>query len=181
VASVALSAIVSCVVSCVLADAAPELPKPASLRPTIVKGSVFPSTSEPIGGLPAEFLVPVELADPTKPFEWKVFVDFDPLGNADDFVEQRGGSPGSASAANLQVIPFSVNRDRLSGSCHRIEFVVALRFDSARASDPLLSDSVTWFYAPTGNLAGCSTYDGGPGNDAAFPADAADAGDGGLQ
>ena len=72
VAGVALSAIASCI----LADPAPELPKPASLRPTIVKGSVSPSASEPIGDLPVEFLVPVELADPTRPFEWKVFVDF---------------------------------------------------------------------------------------------------------
>jgi hypothetical protein len=173
VAGAALSA----TASCILADAAPELPKPASLRPTIVKGSVFPSASQPIGDLPPEFLVPVELADPTKPFEWKVFVDFDPLRNPGDIPEQSGASPGSSTAANLQVVPFSVNRDRLSGSCHRIEFVVALRFDSARASDPLLSDSVTWFYAPTGNLAGCTTYDGGAGNDAAFPADAAEAGD----
>jgi hypothetical protein len=173
-------AALSAIASCILADAAPALPKPPSLRPTIVKGSVFPSASEPVGDLPAEFLVPVELADPTKPFEWKVFVDFDPLGNADDFVEQRGGNAGSVTAPNLQVVPFSVNKDRLAGGCHRIEFVVALRFDSARASDPLLSDSVTWFYTPTGNLAGCTTYDGGPGNDGAFPADAAGA-DGGTE
>ncbi len=156
------------VAACILADPPPELPKPPSRRPTIVAGSVFPPSNQPLLDLPIEFRVPVEVPDPTKPYEWRVFVDFDPLQNTDS--EQSGSGGGTSDSPDLDVVRFSVNRERLLGACHRIEFVVALRFDGARSADPSGSDSITWFYAPPGtNLAGCTPYEGGVGDDAAFP------------
>jgi hypothetical protein len=166
----------SALVSCILADPPPELPKPPARHPNIVHAAVTPRADRPLGELPPNgFIVPVELPDPTRTFEWRLFVDFDEVRNPSPVRSGAGG--GTAGSADKQYVPFSV--DGLAPGCHRIEFMVALHFDPsiAHAADASGSDSVTWFFTPSGSLAGCTTYDAGPGGPGtgAFP----DAGDGG--
>ena len=167
VAAVALAA-------CILADAPPDQPHPPTRRPAIVHAAVTPPASRPFGDpIPDEFVVPVQLSDPRVPFKWRLFIDYDPNTNPEGALAQTGTGAGTPTSADLQTVTFSVDREALQGSCHTIEFVVALDFESTHGADPAGADSVTWFYVPQGNLAGCSNYDAGP--DGALPVTPSDA------
>lgn len=166
----------SALASCILADPPPDLPKPPARHPNIIHAKVTPPADRPLGEFPRNgFIVPVELPDPTRTFEWRVFVDFEEFRNPSPVKSGAGG--GSAASADTQFVSFSV--EGLASGCHRIEFIAALHFDPsiAHAADATGSDSVTWFYTPSGSLAGCTTYDAGPNG----PGNGAfnDAGDGG--
>jgi hypothetical protein len=166
----------SALASCILADPPPDLPKPPARHPNIVHAQVTPPADRPLGELlPDGFSVPVELPDPTRSFEWRVFVDYDEVKKPTPRLIGSGG--GTPTALDTEVVSFSV--DLLEPGCHRIEFIVALHFDPsiAHASDGSGSDSVTWFYTPTGSLGGCTTYDAGP--DGPGTGAFSDAGDGG--
>ena len=172
--------------SCVLIDGPPDLPVPPNRRPTILRSQVLPPATAPIGALlpNGEFDVPVEMPDPTQTATWYVFVDY-----SDD--NQRplavGNIGGSSSAPDITTVLFNVSPSLVVGTqCHTIHFLVALASAISQSNphdtDPFLSDTVDWYFAPGGNAGGCSTYDGG-GNDAAFPnvdANLDDAGDGSV-
>ena len=157
--------------SCVLIDAPPDLPTSPVRRPTIIRTQVVPSALTPIGVLPpnGEFIVPVEIADPTQSAAWIAFIDY---GQPADLIA-NGTLEGSSSAADIQTVTFDVPPQRIQGGqCHTIMFLVALStaFSSGDPHDvdPNLSDTVVWYFAPGGNAGACTTYDGG-GNDGAFP------------
>ena len=172
-AAMAIGALaLSAISSCILAEPPPELPKPPSRHPNILRAQVIPAVDRPLGALPtkAGFIVPVELPDPTKDFEWRVFVDFDPITNPVAVLGQV--QPGSTTAPDVIMVPFSFVYDPKMGGidtgvCHRIEFVAALGFDTDHGANAGGSDSVVWFYTPTGNLSGCTTSDAD--TDGAFP------------
>ncbi|MEO6572891.1 MAG: hypothetical protein ABIP89_03550, partial [Polyangiaceae bacterium] len=104
----------------------------------------------------------------------RVFVDYDAFKNPTFLQSGTGG--GMATSLDTEVIPFSV--DLVAPGCHRIEFIVALHFDpsASHAADSSGSDSVTWFYTPTGSLGGCTTYDAGPDGASGAFNDSGDAG-----
>lgn len=170
--------------SCVLIDGPPDLPVPPVRRPTILRSQVAPSALTPIGALPpdGQFSVPIEIADPTQSVTWVAFVDY---GQPSDEIDSNTLF-GSSTAADIQTVTFNVPAQRLQGGeCHTILFLVALStaFNSSNAhdTDPNLSDTIVWYFAPGGNEGACTTYDGG-GNDGAFPnvdANVDDASDGG--
>ena len=164
----AVSALLSAIASCILADAPPEQPRSPTRRPVIVHASVSPPASKLLGELSLPFVVPVLLGDPRVPFEWRLFIDYDPILNPDGALVQRQFGGGSPTAADLQIVTFSVDETTLNSACHRIEFLVALNFTSTHGADASGADSIAWFYSPSGSLEGCTTYDGG-GNDGAFP------------
>ncbi|MGH7283187.1 MAG: hypothetical protein ACRELY_16800 [Polyangiaceae bacterium] len=158
--------------SCVLIDGPPDLPVPPVRRPTIIRSQVTPSALTPIGALPPDglFTVPIEISDPTQSVTWVAFIDY---GQPSVFLILSDTLPGSSTAADIQTVTFNVPAQRMQGGeCHTILFLVALStaFNNSNAqdTDPSLSDTVVWYFAPGGNEGACTTYDGG-GNDGAFP------------
>lgn len=158
--------------SCLIAESPADFPNQPEERPTIVTDLVIPTTTAVLGSMPGQFLVPVKLLDPTQTIWWQVFVDFDPGDtNQDARALARGTStPGEEDVdptdprSGLRRVTFSL--PVLDPAiCHTIEFVTAsgefprgVAVD-ARSVDPLQSDSVTWFFNPAGDLAGCPTAD----------------------
>ena len=162
--------------ACLLADPPRELAVPPVRRPSILHASVEPATTRPLVELPPRFRVPVVVSDPTKPFQWQLYVDFAPSSSSADFPIQSGTVGGTPDSPDIQDVEFKLSPEELAGPCHRIELLVANEFQSPRVADSRGADLVTWFYTPSGSLAGCSDYDGGPGADGAFPPDASEAG-----
>jgi len=162
--------------ACNLVDPLPDQRSLPTRAPSIEQDNVFPSPSQPVLQWPDQFLVPVRVYNPTVPFEWRVFIDYDSIlgPNAPPIMHQSVA--GSPTAADLQTQQVIIAPDGFQGACHRIDFVTALAFDSNRGANGTGADSVTWFYAPAGNFTGCSLYDGG-GNDGAFPDAGVDASD----
>ncbi len=159
-------------VSCILAEPPVELPKLPLTRPVIRRGSVVPSADAILGTFPSTLIVWVELSDPTLSFEWSAFIDYNPL-TGDGLVFEPAKStyePGQLTSeghGRSVTVPLPVPADL--ERCHVIEVVVALQFVSTQINglnahtpaDPG-GDSVTWFYAPGGDLRGCPTLDAGP-------------------
>jgi hypothetical protein len=143
---------------CILADPLPEETAPPTRRPAIAHGSVSPPASAPLVELPDEFIVPLDMSNPQVPFEWRLFIDYDAAKNTDGARIQSGVGAGSDTASKRQTVTFSVDRDLWPGPCHRIELVVALRFVGTHEADAAGFDSITWFYAPSGNFAACSDF-----------------------
>jgi hypothetical protein len=167
--------------ACVLAEPVGDLPRAAQQRPTIVRASVVPSSSTVLGTFPDKFVVPVELSDPTLTFQWAAFIDFDPITDTGlqlyaDSVFESASLQGRTRVIEIP-IPAPPDLDR----CHVIEVVVALQLESTtrprEAHTPRIGgpggDSVTWFYSPGGDLAGCPalSVDAGPDarSDGAIP------------
>ncbi len=163
--------------SCILADPPADLPYYPPIRPTIVKGSVFPPTEQVIVPPLPTFMVPVELVDPNVTFEWKVFVDFDSVDRptpvlGGDELPQVGTVDGGVRFVN-----FALGDLIEATKCHTVEFSVARTFNitSPHTPNPPGGDSVTWFVNPSGSLEGCPQYSAQRG-DAGDGGDAADAG-----
>ncbi len=148
----------------------PEVPQLPPEGPTILHNSVMPPTNQNLVALPPDgsFSVPIVLGRPT-PFEWEVYVDFDPK---DVNTKQRpttSETPG-AMDGGIYDLTFLLGPTELGdpNACHRILFAVAANFKSPYSPDALGSDSVMWWYVPNGPN-GCIELDAGALQDGAFP------------
>ncbi len=152
--------------SCLIAEPGTDPPKPVPTRPQILRESVVPSPSAVLGAFPAKFVVPVQLSDPTLPFDYAVFVDYDPttsLGEVDCGTKDVEAASLSGAPRLLEV---TIREPPDPDRCHVVEVLVALHLDCRDANDAHAApapgaDSVTWFYSPRGDLAGCPVLDAG--------------------
>ena len=149
--------------ACVIADPPTPLPQVPDGRPRILHSSVVPSTSAVLATWPVTFLVPVELSNPRADVAWASFVDFNPAtGEGFDNSQISVWEP-TGSAIRVLEIPITMpSLDR----CHVVEIVVALRLNTsntqtAHTPEPPGGDIVTWFFSPSGDLAGCPVLDAG--------------------
>jgi hypothetical protein len=166
-AKAACVGLIALLASCILGEPTGDLPKRPASRPTILRDRLIPSATNVVGTWPPNFIVPVELADPTASFEWAAFVDFNP--RTDEGLQLAGVSTfeqsNVTSAERDLEIPIPVPTDL--GRCHVIEVVVALALESldnpstAHTPRPPGGDSITWFYSGSGDLAGCPVLDAG--------------------
>ncbi|MBX3185406.1 MAG: hypothetical protein KF819_00260 [Labilithrix sp.] len=169
--------------ACVLAEPSGDLPRLPPTRPTIIRGSVVPSASLVLATFPEVFIVPVELADPTQPFEYAAFIDYNAFTNAGMVVEptQSFYEP-SNTQGRVRILNVPLTAPSELDRCHVIEIVVALRLESNKSSQTAHTpaepggDMVTWFYNPSGDPGGC------PATDAGIDARAdSEGGEGGVQ
>jgi hypothetical protein len=171
----AIGALVVVVVLCSCVTAPPpDLPAVPVHRPTILHDSVVPRADVPITTWPADnmFTVPVEVDDPSQPFQWDLFIDYNPVGN--------NGAPsaptyfpetGHPSDGGVSIVCFPLPPPTGTVTCpHRIELLVARSFNSSfpHLPDKIGGDSVTWTYVPGGGPNGCPEYDAGALQDGAF-------------
>lgn len=153
--------------SCIIATAPNDYPPIEAERPTIVEASVVPSNQRVLGVFPNEFLVPVKVIDVKQEFDWRVFIDFDPLSpRIGPFAASGRSTPGQEDTDPNNDL-YGIRRVRFElavppdvTTCHTIQLQVGANFArtdsrSANAGDPLQRDQITWFYSPSGDLAGC--------------------------
>jgi hypothetical protein len=151
-------------IACIIAPP-PDLPKATGRRPVIMHDSVVPPADEILATIPSEFLVPVELDDPSQPFEYDVFIDYDPVTQTGLKIAPTRIDPstialdGGIFLVSFQLDPSS--SELVSGFCHRIELLVAHAFNpgAPHTPDSRGGDSVTWLYNGGGAGAGCPPYD----------------------
>lgn len=187
----ALTAVAACLATvasqdgCVLASPSGDLPRLPDSRPVIVHSSLVPTTSSVLTQFPEKFVVPVELSDPTVSFFYAAFIDYNPL-TGEGLIEFPRESPPLTNAGGtgrIRTVDVVIPKPSDLNSCHKIEVVVALRLKArtdpknAHTPDEPGGDIATWFYNPSGDLAGCPALDAGI--DASI--DAAGAGEGGAE
>lgn len=176
----AISAVSGVVGACVLAEPATDLPALPDLRPTIVRASVVPTASAVLLTWPSRFIVPVQIVDPRVTISYAAFVDYNShgaLGFAGSGTSEFGQSIQDGNIRMLEIQIARPSDDR----CHLVEIIVArnlLYSNAQQAHTPLDpgGDIVSWFYNPSGDLAGCPSVDAGisPATDAG--SDGGDAG-----
>lgn len=156
------------IAGCILAEPSADLPTVPALRPTILHGSVVPSTSSVLGVFPDKLIVPVELSDPTQSFQWAVFMDYNPVTGTRIVVPPRTSSfePGTTDG-RVRVVEIALTPPPDVDQCHVLEVVVALRLTSiveprsAHTPQEPGGDIATWFYSPGGDFRGCPPLDAG--------------------
>jgi hypothetical protein len=164
---VAAAICASGIAACITAPPA-DLPALPLRGPRIIEDSVRPPTDQYLTMLPgdSEFVVPVEVNDPTDQIVARVFVDFYPgsdnMGSATNFTAVHPALDGGVTT-----ISFSVSSIDLGDptACHVIQLFVADSFSDMSghtANNSLEADSVSWFYTPNGPN-GCFAYDAGDG------------------
>jgi hypothetical protein len=157
------------VTSCIIAEPGTDPPKPPVTRPHIVRPSVVPAAGPVLGQWPAKFDVPVELSDPTLPFGYVMFIDYDSSTDNGITVACGVNSFEAATLTNggLRLLEIALPPPPDLDRCHVVEVLVALQIvcnqDSNAAHSPPEpgGDSVTWTYNPTGGVDGCPTLDAG--------------------
>lgn len=156
--------------ACVIAQSSGDVPRLPETRPTIVHPEVVPPTGGILTRWPAFFTVPVELSDPTAPFAYAVFVDYNPLTGAGRvFGENNIPYDQQSLATRIRTLEIPIPQELAPSAerCHVIEVVVALRFNAdnepKNAHTPAApgGDSVTWIYNPGGDPSGCPRLDAG--------------------
>jgi len=166
--------IVRALSGCIIADTPDELPTLPKFRPTILHGSVVPPANQVLRSFPDKFVVPVELVDPGATFQWRAFIDYDPATGTDP-VDNGTSSPDPASSdGGIRPLEISLQSPSDLGRCHVIEILVALSFRDgnipqgrqSHTPDAYGGDSVSWFFAPNGDVQRCPTFDAGPDLDA---------------
>ena len=164
--------------ACIIAQSSGDVPRLPETRPTIVHQEVVPATGGILTRWPTFFTVPVELSDPTAPFSYAAFIDYNPFtGEGRVFGENDIPYYQQRLATRVRTIQIPIPQDRATvDRCHVIEVVVALRFTStneaknAHTPAPPGGDSVTWIYNPGGDPSGCPRLDAGI--EASFDVDA---------
>ncbi len=157
---------------CIIADTPEDLPTLPVFRPTILHGSVVPPDNRVLRSFPDKFVVPVELVNPTVTFPWRAFVDYDPkTGEGISDFGTSSFDPASADGG-VRTLEISLQSPSDLGRCHLIEILVAHGFRGdfggapAHTPDAVGGDSVSWFFAPGGDVQRCPTFDAGPDLDA---------------
>jgi len=160
---------IAATVACITAPP-PDLPIVPLHRPTILHDNVTPPTDEVLTVWPQQWLVPVEVDDPSDTFWFDVFVDPDVNPDPAFGPVQQQPSP-TAMDGGLTVVRFGPLSQPDPSFCHRVKFEVAHSFSqtSPPIPDSIGGDSVVWFYNPGGGLGGCPEYDAGALQDGAFP------------
>ncbi|MBS2012796.1 MAG: hypothetical protein JST00_07920 [Deltaproteobacteria bacterium] len=175
--------------ACVLVEDSGPLPRPPAGRPTIVRGSVVPSASRVLTTFPSQVIIPVELTNPTEPFEYAAFVDYNSVtGEGLVVPPTRSFFEPDNLKGRTRILTVGISAPSDLQRCHVIEVVVALRLESDKSPQTSRTptepggDIVTWFYNPNGDLGGCPATESriDSGIDAA-DADAGEAGEGGVQ
>jgi hypothetical protein len=145
----------------------PDLPNQPSGRPTILLDSVVPPADQILTSaqIPQDgmfpFVVPIEVEDPTLPFQWRVFVDYDPYAATNQAIMGVvQPTPGTVDAGvTLVQFPLPFGSGTLSTPyCHRIAFYVAYSFAFLTGNTPspgVVADSVSWLYNGTGGPSSC--------------------------
>lgn len=153
-------------VSCLIAEPQTDLPTVPTFRPLVVRGSAVPPPNGVLGVYPEQLVVPIELVDPSVAFKWRVYVDYNPITGAG--LEVDGTSAPSGIPARIRTLEIQTVRRTDLDRCHVIEFIVARSFlgefegkNAHTPNEPGEADSITWFYSPTGDLAGCPVLDAG--------------------
>lgn len=170
--------------ACILAASSGELPRIPEGRPTVWHASVVPSTSLVLTRWPREFIVPVELADPTSTVVFASFVDFNPATGEGLDAVRRSLFEAANTQGRIRTLTVPITEPADLDQCHVIEVIVALRLKAetepknAHTPEEPGGDVATWFYNPNGDLGGCPALDAGI--DAPIDADAG-AGEGGPQ
>lgn len=182
--AVAGFALITAGAACFIAEPPAEAPRLPDMRPTILHGSVVPPPSRILTRFPREFVVPVELLDPSTSFQWQVFVDYDPFERSSAALGDESIVDPTRPEETVRPISFTLDPPSLDPGlrvCHVIEFIVARGFSfSPHTPDARGGDSVVWFYNPTGDLSACPAYDGGVSSDGGNDGDGGvDAGGGG--
>lgn len=167
----AAAAILSAIVatsSCVLAEPSGDLPRLPLTRPTIMHGSVVPSTSSVLGTFPTLLRIPVELSDSNLEFEWSAFIDYNPRTGEGLALPPGVSRPGSGvQEGRVRLLEIALRPPDDVDTCHVIEVVVALHLvattegRSAHTPAEPGGDNVVWFYSPGGDLSGCPVLDAG--------------------
>jgi hypothetical protein len=156
----------------------PELPQQAVHRPTILRESVVPPAGLILPDLPLEFIVPVELEDPSESFQWDVFIDYNACVDSSCTPTQPLSpvvtvtpTPGTLDGG-VELVSFSAPKGLDPSRCHTIDFLVAHQFLQGfpHQPDAVGGDIATWTYDPGGAIP-CSdlVYDAGSLQDGAFP------------
>jgi len=171
--------------ACVLVEPSGDLPRIPATRPTIVRGSVVPSASLVLATFPAEVIVPVELSDPTLPFEYAAFIDYNSAtGEGLVVPPTKSIFEPSNTTSRTRILSVALTAPADLERCHVIEVVVALRLESDKSAQTSHTptepggDIVTWFYNPRGEVGGCPALDAGidSGRDAGADGDASEGG-----
>ena len=183
-AIVAAGALVRLSGACVLADPPASLPVVAEHAPIIDTASAVPLTSA--GGQPflttwpSQFVIPVEVLDPTQTLYYQAFYDYTPLTMTPQLLDfLGGGDAGSPSGGDL-VLARIVLKQPLSSTvgCHVVEIVMGFgpRFSTPHTPPAGTGSTISWLYIPSGNPSSCIP-DAGFFLDGSLPAapDAADA------
>lgn len=152
--------------ACLLVDSGGDLPTIPRRRPFIVQSGVVPTTASVLGTFPEKLVVPVELADPTSDFDYAVFLDYNPITGQTLLLRDKSSFERANVASGVRILELPLTPPADLDRCHTIEVVVALRLsglDGIGAHTPAEpgGDSVTWFYNPSGGLAGCPSLDAG--------------------
>jgi len=157
------------VTSCIIAEPGTDPPRATITRPHIVSTSLVPPLGAVLGQWPSKFVVPVELSDPTLPFGYVLFIDYDPSTGFANIPACNVNTFEAATLSNgsLRVQEISAGPPPDPDRCHVIEVLVALSIECNQDANAAHSppepggDSVTWIYSPTGTVAGCPTLDTG--------------------
>lgn len=156
-----------CVHGCVISDPPGDLPGLPVMRPTIVRASVVPAPSQVLGRWPDRFIVPVELADPRSTIWWSAFVDYNPeTGAGLDDQPRQSKYEAATTQGRVRMLEIPIGAPAALDQCHVVEVVVALNLTprdakNAHTPDEPGGDIVSWFYSPSGDLAGCPVLDAG--------------------
>lgn len=163
-ATIALAAVTS--ISCLIAEPQTDLPTVPTFRPLVVRGAAVPSPNGVLGVYPEQLIIPIELVDPSVTFKWRVYVDYNPITGGG--LEVDGTSAPSGVPARIRTLEIQTVRRTDLDRCHVIEFIVAKSFlgesegkNTHTPAEPGEADNITWFYSPTGDLAGCPVLDAG--------------------
>ena len=146
--------------ACILADPPAEVEPVAPTRPIILRESVVPSPGRILRTWPDAFILPVE-ADPASVVAWKELLDYDPgTVLASDSLPHGQSDPNPASQdGGIRLIPIEPIQPPLD-QCHTLEIIVAHAFvPNSQVPQAPGGDSVSWFYAPTGDLSTCPQFD----------------------
>lgn len=171
------------VAGCILADPSTDLPTTQVLRPTILHGSVVPSTSAVLGTFPTSLVIPVELSDPTQSFEWSVSIDYNAVTGAGLVAPGNSTFDARNTQGRVRLLEVPLDPQNVDlNQCHVIQVVVALRLvstsenRSAHTPTEPGGDLVTWFFSPEGDMRGCPPLDAGIDASILIPDADADAG-----
>jgi hypothetical protein len=162
------------IAACLTAPPA-DLPVQPPRAPSILHSSVVPPTGVVLDTWPDVFIVPVRVDDPNTPFFYDAFIDYNPDPQART-APQIFPTPFDAAGlvdGGVVAVPVALSAPD-PAFCHRVEILVAHRFNSTspHTPDSIGGDSVAWLYTAGGGPNGCPAYDAGALQDGAFPQDA---------
>ena len=145
--------------ACVLADPPAKVSDPPPRRLRILRESSTPPVSEILRTWPGTFHILIE-AQPGSSLTGYAFLDYDSVNRSSgqDIAIRNLVSVDDAGQRVVDVTFLAPDPSR----CHTVEILMGTAgFTFDRTPDPGTSDSVVWFYSPTGDITACAPFDGG--------------------